>query len=73
MKLEQSILYVLVVSGPNVLDEHCVIENKDGFVVLDPFPEASCSVNGAAIRKRTRLQQGILDISVYNCVSVSGR
>ena len=50
----------LVVSGSNILDEHCVIENKDGFVVLDPFPEASCSVNGTDIRKRVRLQQGML-------------
>ena len=51
-------LFVLVISGPSILDEHCIIENNDGFVLLEPFPDATCSVNGTALRKRVRLQQG---------------
>ena len=50
--------YFLVVSGPGIQDEQCIIENNDGFVVLDPFPKALCLVNDEIIHKRTRLQQG---------------
>nr|XP_047133300.1 kinesin-like protein KIF16B isoform X1 [Hydra vulgaris] len=48
----------IVVSGPDIQGEQCIIENNDGFVVLDPFPTAICSVNGEIVSKRTRLQQG---------------
>lgn len=58
----------IVISGPSILDEHCVIENNDGYVVLDPFPEAACSVNGTSIRKRVRLQQG--DVVILGKVSI---
>lgn len=50
----------LVISAPSILDEHCIIENNDGFVLLEPFPDATCCVNGTAVRKRQRLQQGRL-------------
>ena len=52
--------YVSVISGESILDEHCIIENNDGFVLLEPFPDATCSVNGTNIKKTVRLQQGII-------------
>merc|ERR1712096_78990 len=52
------ILHHVVISGESILDEHCIIENNDGFVLLEPFPDATCSVNGTNVRKRVRLQQG---------------
>ena len=57
-KLLFTITLILVISGPNVLDEHCIIENQDGYVVLYPFTDAACTVNGMPVRKKTKLQQG---------------
>ncbi|XP_065060807.1 kinesin-like protein KIF16B isoform X2 [Rhopilema esculentum] len=48
----------LVLTGPDVENEHCSIENQNGFVILDPKPGALCSVNGNHVTTRTRLQQG---------------
>eukprot|EP00794_Sanderia_malayensis_P020111 gene20111-22082_t len=48
----------LVITGPHTENEHCVIENKNGFVIIDPLPNALCSVNGKHVDAKTRLQQG---------------
>ena len=48
-----------MINSPNILNEHCVIINNDGLVVLEPFPDAACSVNGVdGNNKKVRLQQG---------------
>lgn len=39
--------------------EHCVIEHKDGIVVLHPIEGSLCAVNGQVIKEPTRLTQGM--------------
>ncbi|XP_066931850.1 kinesin-like protein KIF16B [Clytia hemisphaerica] len=48
----------IVIDGTDILNEHCVIENNNGFVLLNPFPDAVCLVNGTHAEKKIRLKQG---------------
>jgi len=48
----------LVITGVDTEEEHCSIENQNGFVILDPKPGAACSVNGNHVTTKTRLKQG---------------
>ena len=54
-------LFVPVINGPDILDEHCVIENNNGFVLLNPFPDSVCLVNSFLVNKKVRLKQGKYD------------
>ena len=47
-----------VINGSGILDEHCFIENNNGFVLLNPFPDSVCLVNSVKVNKKVRLQQG---------------
>lgn len=64
-------LFIVVISSPNILNEHCVIINNDGFVVLEPFPDAACSVNGVDVNKKVRLQQGEEDYDPFRMFTSS--
>ena len=45
-------------SGLGIQQEHCVIEIKDGSVVMTPFTNARSYVNGASILSPTILHHG---------------
>ena len=47
----------LVLSGPGVESEHCIMESLDGNVILHPLATL-CHVNGETVAKPTRLKQG---------------
>lgn len=48
----------VVLNGPGVLGEHCVLENLAGTVTLIPQEGALCSVNGSLLTGPCRLAQG---------------
>lgn len=48
----------LVLHGPGLLSEHCVLENHAGTVTLIPQDGALCSVNGSVVTKPCQLTQG---------------
>ncbi|CAG5127064.1 unnamed protein product, partial [Candidula unifasciata] len=50
----------ITISGANVEPEHCVIEHKDGVVVLHPIEGSLCAINGQVVKEPTRLTQGML-------------
>ncbi|XP_012936774.1 kinesin-like protein KIF16B [Aplysia californica] len=50
----------IIIAGPEVTTEHCVIEHQDGSVFLHPIEGALCAVNGHAIGEPTKLTQGML-------------
>ncbi|XP_052768247.1 kinesin-like protein KIF16B [Mya arenaria] len=48
----------IVLEGPGIETEHCVIENATGEVILRPGQGALCSVNGQECTQPTKLSQG---------------
>ena len=61
-----------VITGVDTEEEHCTIENQNGFVILDPKPGALCSVNGNHVTTKTRLKQGKQQVSLSEtCISLS--
>ncbi|XP_024916377.1 uncharacterized protein kif16bb isoform X3 [Cynoglossus semilaevis] len=48
----------IVLQGPELLGEHCVVENCAGAVTLIPQDGALCSVNGSVVTDRCQLTQG---------------
>ncbi|ESO93536.1 hypothetical protein LOTGIDRAFT_118976 [Lottia gigantea] len=48
----------ITLSGPGILNDHCMIEYENGVVTLIPKNDAVCAVNGTNITESTRLQQG---------------
>ncbi|KAL3874645.1 hypothetical protein ACJMK2_037627, partial [Sinanodonta woodiana] len=48
----------IVLTGPNILNEHCIIEHRDGTVTLYPLAGAHCTVQGVEVQKPTKLTQG---------------
>eukprot|EP00066_Takifugu_rubripes_P012524 XP_011601790.1 PREDICTED: uncharacterized protein LOC101066561 isoform X2 [Takifugu rubripes] len=48
----------IVLHGPGVLGEHCVLENLAGTVTLIPKEGALCSVNGSVVTGPSQLTQG---------------
>lgn len=48
----------VVLNGPGVLGEHCVLENLAGTVTLIPQEGALCSVNGSVLKGPCQLTQG---------------
>nr|XP_054758821.1 uncharacterized protein LOC129264891 isoform X1 [Lytechinus pictus] len=48
----------IVLYGPDVEDEHAVIINIDGHVVLTPLRNSKCAVNGINVHKPVELTQG---------------
>lgn len=48
----------VVLNGPGVLREHCVLENLAGTVTLIPQEGALCSVNGSVLTGPCQLTQG---------------
>lgn len=55
----------IILRGPCIMRNHCVIELKEGSATLIPRDGALCSVNAAVVNGRTRLSQG--------CVVVLGK
>lgn len=54
----------IVLNGPGIAAEHCVIKYTDNNVYLLPHSQAYCSVNGLDVTEPTRLTQGIYHIDV---------
>ena len=50
----------IILHGPGMAKEHCVIKYTDNGVYLQPHFQALCAVNGADISSSTKLTQGIL-------------
>ncbi|XP_041644703.1 uncharacterized protein kif16bb [Cheilinus undulatus] len=50
----------IVLHGPGLLSEHCVLENCAGTVTLIPQDGALCSVNGSAVTDPCQLTQGAI-------------
>ncbi|XP_067371836.1 uncharacterized protein kif16bb [Channa argus] len=50
----------IVLHGPGLLGEHCVLENRAGTVTLIPQDGALCSVNGSVVTKPSQLTQGAI-------------
>nr|XP_019942883.1 PREDICTED: uncharacterized protein LOC109629565 isoform X2 [Paralichthys olivaceus] len=48
----------IVLHGPGLLSEHCVLENRAGSVTLIPQDGALCSVNGSVVTGPRQLTQG---------------
>ncbi|KAF0027320.1 hypothetical protein F2P81_020061 [Scophthalmus maximus] len=48
----------IVLHGPGLLGEHCVLENRGGAVTLIPQDGALCSVNGSVVTSPYQLTQG---------------
>lgn len=48
----------VVLHGPGLRREHCVLENRAGTVTLFPQDGALCSVNGSAVTEPCQLTQG---------------
>lgn len=49
---------IVVLHGPELLGEHCVLENSAGAVTLFPQDGALCSVNGSVVTDPCQLTQG---------------
>ncbi|XP_015229124.1 PREDICTED: kinesin-like protein KIF16B [Cyprinodon variegatus] len=50
----------IVLSGPELLREHCLLENCAGIVTLLPQDGALCSVNGSVVTHPCQLNQGAI-------------
>ncbi|XP_074502637.1 uncharacterized protein kif16bb isoform X1 [Sebastes fasciatus] len=50
----------IVLHGPGLLAEHCVLENRAGAVTLIPQDGALCSVNGSVVTDPCQLTQGAI-------------
>ncbi|KAK9541753.1 hypothetical protein VZT92_001774 [Zoarces viviparus] len=50
----------IVLHGPGLLGEHCVLENRAGTVTLIPQDGAVCSVNGSVVTDPCKLTQGAI-------------
>ncbi|XP_059179887.1 uncharacterized protein kif16bb [Centropristis striata] len=50
----------IVLHGPGLLSEHCVLENRAGTVTLIPQDGALCSVNGSVVTDPCQLTQGAI-------------
>lgn len=48
----------IVLRGPGLLGEHCLLKNQDGAVTLIPQDGALCSVNGSVVSEPCQLTQG---------------
>ncbi|KAK5853805.1 hypothetical protein PBY51_014930 [Eleginops maclovinus] len=48
----------IVLHGPGLLGEHCVLENRAGTVTLIPRDGVLCSVNGSVVTEPCQLNQG---------------
>nr|XP_046258631.1 uncharacterized protein kif16bb isoform X2 [Scatophagus argus] len=48
----------IVLHGPGLLSEHCVLENRAGTVILIPHDGALCSVSGSVVTDPCQLTQG---------------
>lgn len=44
--------------GSHILGEHCIFENKEGVVILKPFPGADTYVNGRQVFEPVTLKIG---------------
>ena len=55
----------IIIRGPCIMRNHCVIELKEGTATLIPTEGALCSVNASLVTQPTRLSQG--------CVVVLGK
>ena len=49
---------IIVLCGPGLLGEHCVLENRAGSVTLIPQDGAQCSVNGSLLTGPCQLTHG---------------
>jgi len=47
----------IVLYGPGIEDQHCILESIEGNVTLQPIAE-ECFINGNKIKKATKLSQG---------------
>ena len=68
----------IILHGPGMAKEHCVIKYTDNGVYLQPHFQALCAVNGADISSSTKLTQGTLLgmgspllKGLYKCIYVS--
>uniref|UniRef100_UPI003AADD251 uncharacterized protein kif16bb n=1 Tax=Centroberyx gerrardi TaxID=166262 RepID=UPI003AADD251 len=57
---EASCCQDIVLHGPGLLSEHCVLENCAGAVSLIPQSGALCSINGTAVTHPCQLTQGAI-------------
>lgn len=48
----------LVLQGPDVQSEHCILYNESDEVSLVPMPNAECYVNGVIVNSQVTLSQG---------------
>ena len=51
------ILFIAVLYGPGIDDQHCILESIEGNVTLQPISE-ECFINGNKVKKVTKLSQG---------------
>ncbi|KAM3605858.1 uncharacterized protein V6R79_006128 [Siganus canaliculatus] len=52
----------IVLHGPGLLAEHCVLENRAGTVTLIPQDGALCSVNGSVVSEPCQLTRGAITL-----------
>ena len=51
------LVFFLVLSGPGIDAEHCILESIEGHVTVHPLSEL-CFVNGDKLQTQQRLKQG---------------
>ncbi len=51
-------IYFLVLDGPNIHPEHCMIRHGGDGVILHPNPEAEITVNNRLVSRPVKLSQG---------------
>lgn len=54
-------------NGPEILANHCVIENDNEEIILYPEQGALCTVNGEDVTEPTHLCQGMKSLRVTVC------
>jgi hypothetical protein len=56
------VVIVLVLYGPGIDAEHCILESIEGHVTVHPLSQL-CFVNGEVITKAQRLKQGRMPVT----------
>ena len=65
----KTVFVFLVLNGPGIDAEHCILESIEGHVTVHPL-STLCFVNGEAINEQKRLKQGV-HFEVFRFCSMS--
>ena len=61
MYVHPIIIFFLVLNGPGIDAEHCILESIEGHVTVHPL-STLCFVNGEVIKETKRLKQGMMSL-----------